>query len=86
MHISSTVLSVGESAPGALCLVLGPQYERDLGILGRAQQRATRVIRGLQHLSCEEWLRIRHGEEGAWGELISGITSFPQELQFGGLV
>ncbi|GAB0185800.1 hypothetical protein GRJ2_001045300 [Grus japonensis] len=34
-----------------------PQYKRDMDILERVQQRATRMIKGLEHLSCEERLR-----------------------------
>ncbi|GAB0202845.1 mitochondrial enolase superfamily member 1 [Grus japonensis] len=34
-----------------------PQYKRDMDILKRVQQRATRMIKGLKHLSYEEGLR-----------------------------
>ncbi|KAK4808964.1 hypothetical protein QYF61_015198 [Mycteria americana] len=34
-----------------------PQYRRDMDILERVQQRATQMIKGLEYLSCEEWLR-----------------------------
>lgn len=33
-----------------------PEYKTELGILGRAQHRATKIIRGLEHPSCEERL------------------------------
>ena len=33
------------------------QYKRDLELLKRVQWRATKMIRGLEHLSCEERLR-----------------------------
>jgi len=33
-----------------------PQYQRDLGILERAQGRATRMMKALEHLCCEERL------------------------------
>ncbi|GAB0203585.1 mitochondrial enolase superfamily member 1 [Grus japonensis] len=35
----------------------GPQYRRDMELLGRVQRRATKLIRGLEHLSCEDRLR-----------------------------
>jgi len=34
-----------------------PQFKRDEELLERVQQRATRMVRGLEHLSCEERLR-----------------------------
>ncbi|GAB0208079.1 hypothetical protein GRJ2_003273600 [Grus japonensis] len=35
----------------------GPQYRRDMELLERVQRRATKIIRGLEHLSCEDRLR-----------------------------
>ena len=32
----------------------GPQYKKDAELLEQDQTRATKVIRGLEHLSCEE--------------------------------
>jgi len=34
-----------------------PQYKRDIDILETVQKRATKVTKGLEHLSCEETLR-----------------------------
>ncbi|GAB0202789.1 mitochondrial enolase superfamily member 1 [Grus japonensis] len=40
------------------CIQLwGPQYRRDMELLERVQRRATNLIRGLEHLSCEDRLR-----------------------------
>ena len=34
-----------------------PQYRRDVELLEQVQRRATKMTRGLEHLSCEERLR-----------------------------
>ncbi|PKU35572.1 hypothetical protein llap_14123 [Limosa lapponica baueri] len=34
-----------------------PQYRKDMGLLMRVQQRAMKMIRGLEHLCCEDRLR-----------------------------
>ncbi|KAK4816775.1 hypothetical protein QYF61_022887 [Mycteria americana] len=34
-----------------------PQHRKDLDLLERAQRRATKMIRGMEHLSCEDRLR-----------------------------
>ncbi|GAB0185751.1 mitochondrial enolase superfamily member 1 [Grus japonensis] len=35
----------------------GPQYKRDIELLERVQRTATKLIRGMEHLSCEDRLR-----------------------------
>jgi len=35
----------------------GPQQKKDVELLERIQRRAIKMIRGLEHLSCEERLR-----------------------------
>jgi len=35
----------------------GPQYKKDMELLEQVQRRATEMIRGMTHLSCEERLR-----------------------------
>ncbi|GAB0184827.1 triadin [Grus japonensis] len=47
--------------------VWGPQYRRDVELLERVQKRATKFIRGLEHLSYEDRLR----ELGLRGDLIA---------------
>ena len=34
-----------------------PQYKRDMDTMERVQRRTTKMIKGLEHLSCEERLR-----------------------------
>ena len=35
----------------------GPHHRKDVELLERVQRRTTKMIRGLEHLSCEERLR-----------------------------
>ena len=53
----------------------GPQYRRDMEILEHVQRRATKMIRGLEHLSYKErlrelglltWRREGSGEISLW--------------------
>ena len=48
-----------------------PQYKRDMAILETIQQRAMKMMKGLEHLSCEEKVR----EEEAQGVSSSVCTN-----------
>ena len=61
----------------------GPQYRKDVELLERVQRRATEMITGLEHFSCEERLRELglFNFESALGRLYCGLPVHEGSLQ-----
>jgi len=55
---SAPLLCSRETLPGESCVQLwSPQHRKDMDVLERVQRRATKMIRGMEYLSCEDRLR-----------------------------
>jgi len=55
---SAPLLRSRENPPGVLCVQLwSPHHRKDMDVMEWVQRRATKMIRGLEYLFCEDRLR-----------------------------
>ena len=81
--------------PSLLCLceahleycvqVWGPQHRKDVELLERVQRRATKMIRGLVHLSYEDRLKelgsFNLEKRKLWGDLFMAFQYFKEDYK-----
>lgn len=77
-------LCSGETPPRVLCSTLGPQHKKDRNLLKQVQRRAVKMIRGQQHLSYADRLRVgvvQPREGKALGTPYSSLQYLKGDLQ-----
>lgn len=52
-----SALGTGEATPRVLCQVLAFHFKKEIEMLKHVQQRAAKLMKGLESLSCEEQLK-----------------------------
>jgi len=65
---SAPLLHSGDTSPGVLCPALESSAQEKHGAAGVGAEEATKVIRGLEHLSCEEVGALPEGAYKKAGE------------------
>lgn len=64
-----------KGSSGILCAILVPTISEGCGVLECIQRRATELVKGLEGMSCEEWLRSLDlsslQKRKLWGDLIA---------------